>query len=98
MVERYHQRVNRVAKWVWFPFGVTVRFIAQNGKRIAVSIAGGALVLLGLVLMVLPGPGIPLLIAGLAILATEYVWAQRALNYAKDKAKRASDKVRRKRR
>jgi uncharacterized protein (TIGR02611 family) len=74
-----------------------MRFIAQNGKRIGVSIAGGLLVLVGLVLIVLPGPGIPLIIAGLAILATEYVWAQRALNYAKDKAKQASDKVRRKR-
>jgi hypothetical protein len=43
----------------------------------------------------LPGPGILLIIAGLAILATEYVWAQRALNFARDKAKQAKDKVRR---
>lgn len=89
--------MNRVVKWVWFPFGVTVRFIMQNGKRIAVSIVGGFLVLAGLAFLVLPGPGLVLIIAGLGVLATEYVWAQRALNYAKDKAKQASDKVRRKR-
>jgi hypothetical protein len=35
-------------------------------------------------------------IAGLAVLATEYVWAQRALNYAKRKAQEAKDKVLRK--
>jgi hypothetical protein len=35
-------------------------------------------------------------IAGLAVLATEYVWAQRALNFAKRKAQEAKDKVLRK--
>jgi uncharacterized protein (TIGR02611 family) len=86
--------MSRAVDWVWFPFRVTVRFIMQNGKRIAVTIVGGALLLLGLVFLVLPGPGIVLLLAGLAILASEYVWAQRALNYAKERAKRASDRVR----
>jgi uncharacterized protein (TIGR02611 family) len=94
---RYDLAVSRVVHWVWFPFRVTVRFIMQNGKRIAVSIVGGLLVLAGLVFLVLPGPGFVLILAGLAILATEYVWAQRALNFARDKARQAKDKVRRKR-
>jgi len=47
----------------------------------------------GLVLMVLPGPGVLFIIAGLAILATEYVWAQRALNFAKAKAEQAKNTV-----
>jgi hypothetical protein len=85
-----------VARWVWFPFGVTIRFIGRNGKRIAVSIAGFALVLAGLAMLVLPGPGILVIIAGLAILATEYVWAQTALNYTKRKATEAKDRVLRK--
>jgi hypothetical protein len=34
--------------------------------------------------------------AGLAILATEYVWAQRLLNYAKTKVGQAKDVVLRK--
>jgi uncharacterized protein (TIGR02611 family) len=87
--------MNRAVHWVWFPFRVTVRFILQNGKRIAVSIVGGVLLLAGLVFLVLPGPGFLLILAGLAVLASEYVWAQRALNFAKDKAKQAKDKVRR---
>ncbi|HEX5950495.1 MAG TPA: PGPGW domain-containing protein [Actinomycetota bacterium] len=82
-----------VARWVWFPFDVTIRFMLRNGKRIGVTIVGVLLVLGGLVLMVLPGPGVLLLIAGLAVLATEYVWAQRMLNYTKRKATQAKDTV-----
>lgn len=82
-----------VARWVWFPFDVTIRFMLRNGKRIAITIVGIVLVLGGLVLMVLPGPGIVLLIAGLAVLATEYVWAQRMLNFARHKASQARDRV-----
>jgi len=82
-----------VARWVWYPFGVTVRFLMRNGKRIAVSIVGIALVLVGLAMLVLPGPGILLVIAGLAVLASEYVWAQRMLNYAKRKGQETKDRV-----
>jgi uncharacterized protein (TIGR02611 family) len=81
---------------VWYPFGVTVRFIFRNGKRIAVSVVGFILLLLGLVMLVTPGPGLLLIVAGLAVLASEYVWAERALNFAREKAQRARDKVRRK--
>ena len=85
--------VAKTARWVWYPLGAVWRFLRRNGKRIGVSIAGGALVLAGLVMLVLPGPGVLMIIAGLAILATEYVWAQRAMNYAKRKASRAKDKI-----
>lgn len=88
--------MGQVARWVWFPFGVTIRFIARNGKRIAVSVAGLVLLVLGLAMMVLPGPGILFILAGLAVLATEYVWAQRMLNYAKTKAEQAKNAVTRK--
>jgi hypothetical protein len=42
---------------------------------------------------VTPGPGILLIIAGLAVLATEYVWAERLLNLAKQKAAQARDTI-----
>jgi len=58
-------------------------------KRFAVSVAGLALVAVGCALMVLPGPGILLVVAGLAILATEYVWARRLLSGARDRAEQA---------
>jgi uncharacterized protein (TIGR02611 family) len=83
----------QVVRWVWLPFGVTVRFILRNGKRIGVTIAGAVLLLAGLVMMVTPGPGLLLIVAGLAVLSTEYVWAQRMLNAAKRKAQQAKDVV-----
>ena len=83
----------RVVGWIWFPFGVTFRFILRNGKRVGVTIAGALVVLAGLAMLVLPGPGIVVIIAGLAILATEYVWAERMLNIARAKAEQAKNKV-----
>lgn len=88
----------KIVDWVWFPIREVARFIGRNGKRIGVSIAGFALVLVGLAMLVLPGPGILVVIAGLAILATEYVWAERALNLARQKAQQAKDKVLRRKR
>jgi membrane protein implicated in regulation of membrane protease activity len=85
--------LNRVGLWVWFPFGVVLRFIARSGKRIAVTVVGFVLLLAGIVMIVTPGPGILLIIAGLAVLATEYVWAERLLNLAKQKAARARDAI-----
>lgn len=78
------------------PFKVVARFVRKSGKRIAVTIAGFVVVLIGIALIPLPGPGWAIVFAGLAILATEYVWAQRLLSYAKRKALSAKDRVLRK--
>jgi hypothetical protein len=58
------------------PFKVVGRFIARNSKRVGITIAGFLLILVGAAMLVLPGPGLLVIIAGLAVLATEYVWAQ----------------------
>ena len=60
-------------------------------KRFAVTILGGALLLLGLAMMVLPGPGILLVVAGLAVLATEYVWARKLLKTARVQAEKVQE-------
>jgi len=78
------------------PFKILARFIGRNSKRVGVTIAGFAVVLAGVAMLVLPGPGIVVIIAGLAILATEYVWAQRLLKIAKEKANQAKDVILRK--
>jgi uncharacterized protein (TIGR02611 family) len=75
---------------------MVARFIRRSGKRIAVTIAGFAVLLAGIALLVLPGPGWLLIFIGLAILATEYVWAERLLTAAKRKAEQAKDVVLRK--
>ena len=78
------------------PFKIVARFIARNSKRVAVTVAGFVVVLAGAAMLILPGPGIIVIIGGLAILATEYVWAQRLLRIAKEKANQAKDVVLRK--
>ncbi len=55
-------------------------------KRFAVTILGLGLLAVGLAMMVLPGPGILLIVGGLAVLATEYVWARTLLVKAKRQA------------
>jgi uncharacterized protein (TIGR02611 family) len=82
--------------WVVFPLKVVARFVARNGKRISIAVAGGLLVVVGIALLVLPGPGWLIIFLGLGILATEFVWAERLLNKAKEKAQQAKDKVLRK--
>jgi uncharacterized protein (TIGR02611 family) len=77
----------------WVPFKVVWRFIRRSGRRIAVTIAGFGVLIIGIILIPLPGPGWAIVFAGLAILATEYVWAQRLLNYAKNKAISAKNAV-----
>lgn len=52
-------------------------------KRFFIALMGGTVLLVGLALLVLPGPGLPIVAAGLAILATEFLWARRALRNAK---------------
>ena len=80
------------------PFKLVARLIGRNAKRVAVTIAGFTVVIVGLILVPLPGPGWLIVFAGLAILATEYVWAQRLLNFAKSKVGQAKDAVLRKKR
>src|ERR671936_762247 len=46
------------------PFKVVGRFLGRNGKRIGVTIAGLVVVLAGAAMLVLPGPGILVVIAG----------------------------------
>jgi uncharacterized protein (TIGR02611 family) len=82
---------------VVFPFKIVLRFLGRNAKRIGVAIAGGVLILIGLALLVLPGPGWLFIFLGLGVLATEFVWAERMLNKAKQKAQEAKDAVVRRR-
>jgi hypothetical protein len=53
-------------------------------KRIAVVVVGGTVLLLGVSLLVLPGPAFIVIPLGLAILAVEFAWARRWLRKARD--------------
>lgn len=62
-------------------------------KRIVVTIIGGTVVIVGMILIVTPGPAIVVIPAGLAILGTEYAWARRWLRKARAMAAQAISKT-----
>ena len=57
--------------------------------RVFVLVIGVLVALAGVAMLVLPGPGWLVIILGVAILATEYAWANRLLQRVKDWAERA---------
>jgi uncharacterized protein (TIGR02611 family) len=76
--------------------GALVRFIWRSSKRAVVFVIGVALLAIGLIMFVTPGPGIVLVVLGLAVLATEFAWAEHLLEQAKrqaGKAGQASQKI-----
>lgn len=52
-------------------------------RRICIAVIGGSVLLVGIALIVLPGPAFIVIPAGLAILASEFVWAKRWLKRAR---------------
>jgi len=55
----------------------------QRAKRVAVAIIGGIVLIVGIITIPYPGPGWLTVFAGLAILATEFAWAERLLTRAR---------------
>lgn len=59
-------------------------------KRVLLEILGWVLLLAGIAAMVLPGPGLLLMAAGLAVLSQQYTWAERLLDPVLLRALRAA--------
>ena len=58
--------------WLW-----------KQSRRVVIFVIGSTVLLIGVAMIVLPGPAIVVIPMGLAILATEFVWARRWLESAK---------------
>jgi uncharacterized protein (TIGR02611 family) len=82
----------RVAETGWRK-RLAARRSVNHGYRIGVGIVGGLIVAFGLVTIPLPGPGWLTVIAGLFVLATEFLWAERLLEYTRQHVKRWTDWV-----
>jgi tellurite resistance protein TerC len=52
-------------------------------RKLVIALIGGTILLIGIALIVLPGPAFIVIPIGLAILATEFAWAQSVLARAK---------------
>jgi Putative transmembrane protein (PGPGW) len=70
-----------------------LRWIGRNTKRLAVFVLGATVLGAGLAMLALPGPGLLVIILGLAILASEFAWAERALDRTTATAAPAATKV-----
>jgi len=54
-------------------------------KRLIVAVFGITLLIIGIAMIVLPGPAIVVIPLALGILATEFVWARRLLHRVKER-------------
>lgn len=63
-----------------------VRLSLRQAWRMAVVLIGATVVLVGVALLMLPGPGVLVLVIGLAILSAEFAWARHLLHRMRDTA------------
>lgn len=80
------------AGWRRWIHPATYAYQPENGalrlaKKVVVAIVGTSVVILGVIMIVTPGPAILVIPAGLAILALEFAWARRWLRRVKAYAK-----------
>jgi len=65
----------------------------RQARRIAMIVVGSTVLLVGVALLVLPGPAVVVIPLGLSILGTEVVWARRILRRLGDEAAHVSKSV-----
>ncbi len=63
-----------LGNWMW-----------RQARKLVIFVIGVTVLLIGVAMIVLPGPATIVIPIGLAILATEFVWAKRLLAYARTK-------------
>jgi tellurite resistance protein TerC len=62
----------------------------RHARRMIVAVIGFTVLILGLAMIVLPGPALIVIPTGLAILATEFLWARNLLKMVRDKLQKNS--------
>ena len=81
------QRIARARDWAHR------RHSTRLALRVGVFLLGSTLVLAGLAMLVLPGPGWAAIIFGIVVLASEFAWAQRLLVHGRAVARRGLNAV-----
>lgn len=75
------------------PGFIKARRVLHLSWQVGVFAVGLAVVAVGIVLLPLPGPGWVVIFGGMAIWATEFVWAQLVLRWTKRKVTEAAQKA-----
>jgi uncharacterized protein (TIGR02611 family) len=71
--------------------GLRERRAANFTYRVVVGVVGALVLGVGIIAIPYPGPGWAIVFVGLAILATEFHWAQRALKFTRKRYDRVMD-------
>ena len=75
-------------------FKQTLEFnVKQSIKYIAVATLGSVLIIAGIVMLVIPGPGLLSIFIGLGVLATEFQWAKHLKSKFKEKFERFQNRT-----
>ncbi|MGH9061256.1 MAG: PGPGW domain-containing protein, partial [Acidimicrobiales bacterium] len=65
--------------------------VGKPVRRVAAAVTGGVLVAVGVVLLVLPGPGLLLVLAGLIVLASEFPALEKFVDPVRKRAMKAAE-------
>ena len=60
-------------------------------KRLIVAVFGMTMLVIGVAMIVLPGPAIVVIPVALGILATEFAWARRLLQMVRERVQRSTN-------
>ena len=63
----------------------------EQVRRIFLIVVGFTLLLLGTIMIFTPGPGTPVILMALGLLAAEFVWARRIMERVKRESARLKD-------
>lgn len=74
--------------------GALLVLTVKGARRIVILVIGSTVVLIGITMIVLPGPAVVVIPAGLAILATEFLWARRLLQRLRREARTLAEGAR----
>ena len=65
-------------------------YTLKKVRRLIIGVVGFTILLIGIALLVLPGPAFIVIPIGLGLLATEFVWARRLLKKVKVQIEKAA--------
>jgi uncharacterized protein (TIGR02611 family) len=70
-----------------------LQVLGRAVRRGGVFLVGSALLVAGAAMLVLPGPGIAVMLLGLVVLSAEFQWAQRVLAWARERGRYLKDQA-----
>ena len=72
---------------------MSLKLTLNSVKKLIVAVIGFTILIIGIFMIVLPGPAFIVIPLGLAILATEFVWAKKWLDKMKEKISEQKKKL-----